>query len=139
MLGDVFEWVNDWCSDTYYASSPSTNPPGPASGSNCVLRGGSRIVNSYYLRSSARYNGNSPGYTDDSLGFRVARAPSEFPFLSFLFPLLFLLLPFWATSAMTTSKVPNPSQHIVSFPAGAEGAEKSRIGRGPGLRVARNP
>jgi hypothetical protein len=30
---------------------------------------------------------------------------------------------------MTTSKVPNPSQHIVSFPAGAEGAggKKSRL------------
>jgi hypothetical protein len=40
---------------------------------------------------------------------------------------------------MARSKVPDPSQHIVAFPAGAEGAEKSRIGRRPGLRVARNP
>jgi hypothetical protein len=40
---------------------------------------------------------------------------------------------------MTTSKVPNPSQHIASFPTRAEGAEKSQIGRRPGLRVARNP
>jgi hypothetical protein len=40
---------------------------------------------------------------------------------------------------MTTSEVPDPSQHIVSFPAGAEGAEKSQIGRRPGFRVARNP
>jgi hypothetical protein len=40
---------------------------------------------------------------------------------------------------MTAPKVPNPSQHDVTFPAGAEGAEKSRIGRRPGVRVARNP
>jgi hypothetical protein len=40
---------------------------------------------------------------------------------------------------MARSKVPNPSQHIVAFPAGAEGAERSGFDLGRGFRVARNP
>jgi hypothetical protein len=40
---------------------------------------------------------------------------------------------------MARSKVPNPSQHIMAFPAGAEGAEISRVDLDCGFRVARNP
>jgi hypothetical protein len=40
---------------------------------------------------------------------------------------------------LAPSKVPNPSQHIVAFPAGAEGAEKSRFNLDRGFRVTRNP
>jgi formylglycine-generating enzyme required for sulfatase activity len=40
-----------------------------------VLRGGSWIFDSFYLRSSNR-NGGTPDYADDGfVGFRVARAP----------------------------------------------------------------
>ncbi len=74
MSGNVREWVNDWYSGSYYASSPSTNPPGPATGSDRVLRGGSWSDVTYLLRSSARIS-NTPGDTDVSSGFRVARAP----------------------------------------------------------------
>ena len=41
MSGNVYEWCQDWFSDSYYSSSPSTNPTGPASGSRRVDRGGS--------------------------------------------------------------------------------------------------
>jgi formylglycine-generating enzyme required for sulfatase activity len=74
MSGNVLEWVNDWYSGSYYASSPSTNPPGPATGSSRVLRGGSWDFVTNLLRSSARYS-RTPGNTFYNVGFRVARAP----------------------------------------------------------------
>ncbi len=74
MSGNVREWVNDRYSDTYYASSPSTNPPGPATGANRMVRGGSWGFASNVLRSSDRFS-NSPGISGSGLGFRVARAP----------------------------------------------------------------
>jgi formylglycine-generating enzyme required for sulfatase activity len=74
MSGNLREWVNDWYSSSYYASSPSTNPPGPSSGLWRVLRGGSWGDGTVNLRSSARTVG-APGDTNSSSGFRVARAP----------------------------------------------------------------
>jgi formylglycine-generating enzyme required for sulfatase activity len=72
MAGNVYEWVNDWHS--YYASSPVTNPTGPASGSFRVLRGGSWAHDADSLRSSHRIF-STPGLTSVNVGFRVARAP----------------------------------------------------------------
>jgi formylglycine-generating enzyme required for sulfatase activity len=74
MSGNVAEWVNDRYGVDYYASSPSTNPPGPASGSVRVLRGGSWLTVSGFLRSSDR-NNDTPVYTSFFVGFRVARNP----------------------------------------------------------------
>lgn len=72
MACNVFEWVNDRYSSTYYSSSPSTNPPGPASGDYRVLRGGD-----WYgpdLRVASRY-GDAPSSLGSALGFRCVAAP----------------------------------------------------------------
>jgi formylglycine-generating enzyme required for sulfatase activity len=74
MTGNVWEWVNDWFSGAYYASSPSTNPPGPATGQYRVLRGGAWGSYSVNCRSSVR-GYDEPGAVYVGLGFRVARDP----------------------------------------------------------------
>jgi formylglycine-generating enzyme required for sulfatase activity len=74
MAGNVREWVNDWYSSSYYASSPAQNPPGPASGSYRVLRGGSWNDGAGGLRASYRYV-DPPDFKSYFIGCRAARSP----------------------------------------------------------------
>ena len=74
MAGNVYEWVNDWYSSTYYAASPSTNPTGPAAGTARVWRGGSWDDDTRRVRSAWRNGGGADG-TSSGVGFRVARNP----------------------------------------------------------------
>jgi len=74
MIGNAWEWVNDWYMSDYYQESPETNPLGPDHGNYKVLRGGgwlSEEANS--LRVSARYF-KVPGKSEWSdIGFRCAK------------------------------------------------------------------
>ena len=68
MLGNVYEWVEDWYGE--YPGGSVTDPAGPSSGSNRVLRGGGWNYGARDCRSSVRYF-DSPG--DRDLGFRLLR------------------------------------------------------------------
>ena len=74
MSGNVYEWCQDYYSDTYYGSSPLTNPTGPATGWYRLLRGGFWSSLSYHCRASGR-DSFSPGFIYVGYGFRVVRTP----------------------------------------------------------------
>lgn len=67
MNANLWEWCEDWFSPTY-SSTPMTDPTGPQSGSEKVIRGGETIV-SGPCRSAERSIG-VPGSSEDYIGFR---------------------------------------------------------------------
>ncbi len=73
MAGNVWEWVNGWYDDTYYSSMPTSNPKGPESGFDRVLRGGSWRDRFRDILSANRHF-TSPVVTVDFIGFRCARS-----------------------------------------------------------------
>jgi formylglycine-generating enzyme required for sulfatase activity len=72
VLGNVWEWVNDWYDEKYYQSSPSQDPVGPTRGTLRVLRGGSWGAVPEVVRVSNR-GWLGPGDGWHSVGVRCGR------------------------------------------------------------------
>ena len=73
MAGNVWEWVADRYSDTYYQDSPLSNPLGPDSGQERVVRSGSWYDPAYLIRTSVRNRFNST-FVDNNFGIRCSRS-----------------------------------------------------------------
>jgi formylglycine-generating enzyme required for sulfatase activity len=84
MIGNVWQWCNDYYQEEYYQHSPERNPHGPGSGENRVVRGGCWNSKPGDCRSAYR-NLEMPVFTDicfgkdihGQIGFRCVRSQPE--------------------------------------------------------------
>lgn len=76
MVGNVWQWVEDWYAERYYEQSERSNPRGPISGAARALRGGSWYGGPSGARVSCRYWWFEADGRYGLIGFRCAAGPT---------------------------------------------------------------
>ena len=76
MHGNVWEWCEDWYSETFYTSGPDVDPLCQETENRRCVRGGSWLWYPVFARSSMRMK-YAPSYTTTDLGFRVVLVPRQ--------------------------------------------------------------
>jgi sulfatase modifying factor 1 len=76
MSGNVWEWVSDWHSPSYYATSPVQAPSGPPDGTLRVVRGGSWLSADTRMLSCSYRHKVPPDTYSYGIGFRIVCSAS---------------------------------------------------------------
>lgn len=76
MIGNAWEWTNDWYDKGYYSVSPKNNPMGPTTGLYRVLRGGSWGSAPFLARTANRMP-DPPNKHNVYNGFRLLMQANE--------------------------------------------------------------
>lgn len=70
ITGNVWEWIFDWFAE--YTADKLTDPTGPVTGTKRCLRGGGWWNPDPFITCCARRDFDSPTFSDNHVGFRVA-------------------------------------------------------------------
>jgi sulfatase modifying factor 1 len=74
MVGNVWQWCDDWFQEDAYALSEASNPAGPSGGTHKVRRGGSwNVIQSFRLRCANR-GAFAPNQVAANVGFRCVQS-----------------------------------------------------------------
>jgi len=77
MIGNVWEWTNDWYDRDYYTVTPDRNPPGPATGQYKVIRGGGWSDDDERNLMNHYRNYTDPTAKAYTIGFRCAKSAAR--------------------------------------------------------------
>jgi formylglycine-generating enzyme required for sulfatase activity len=75
MVGNVWQWVQDWDGADYYAASPPVDPQGPTTGTLRAIRAGSWLEGANCASAEFRHPGAPPAGRTFNLGFRLVAVP----------------------------------------------------------------